>query len=430
MFKSLSNPNYRLWAMGSLVSNVGTWMQRTAQDWLVLTQLTDHNASAVGFVMALQFGPQLLCLPWTGVVADSVDKRKLMLFTQSFMGLLALILAALTLSGAVELWHVYVLAFLQGCTASFDIPARQTYVAELVSKEDLPNAISLNSASFNGARMIGPATAGIVIALAGTGWGFLINALSFAAVLASLLLLKPPKDAALAPAKQKMKGSFTKGLAYVRTRDDLMTYLVMLFFIGTFGLNFPIFIATMATREFNLGASDYGFLSSCLAVGTVAGALLAANRREARAEVLVGGSFAFALASLAAAVMPSSWLFGLMLVFIGVGAITIMTTSMALMQMDTEPAMRGRVMAIRIAVTMGGTPLGAPIAGFVVDHFGPRWSMGLAVGAGLAAGVVGLRHLMRRRSAAVAAPASPSASASGGIVDPHGLTQVDMPGQK
>lgn len=395
MFRSLANRNYALFAIGALVSNIGTWMERTAQDWLVLTELTDHNASAVGLVMALQFGPQLLCLPWTGAVADSFDKRKLTMITQSIMGLLALVLAGLTLSGHIQLWHVCLLAFLHGCTAAFDIPARQTYVSELVSKEELPNAVALNSAFFNAARMVGPAAAGIVIALAGTGWGFLLNALSFGAVLVSLFLLRPRVAPTEARKRLSMRGGFLEGLAYVRARSDLMTWLLMLFFIGTFGLNFPIYVSTMATKVFGLGASDYGFLSSCLAVGTVSGALLAAGRAQATGTVLVAGSLGFGVASLLAALAPTPVLFAVALVACGVSAITVMTTSMALMQLDTEPAMRGRVMSIRIAVTMGGTPVGAPIAGFIVDHFGARWSLGLAVASGLIAGLIGLRHLMR-----------------------------------
>ena len=186
--------NYRLWAGGALVSNIGTWMQRTAQDWLVLTELTDHNASAVGLVMALQFGPQLLLLPWTGTAADRFDRRKLMMFTQSLLGLLAFALGLLTLTGYVQLWHVYVFAFIFGCTAALDMPVRQTFVGDLLKDEDLPNGIALNSTSFNSARMIGPALAGLLIAAVGTGWAFLINGLTYAAVLCSLFLMRPQEQ--------------------------------------------------------------------------------------------------------------------------------------------------------------------------------------------------------------------------------------------
>src|ERR1700742_207554 len=209
-FRSLRNFNYRVWAAGALVSNVGTWMQRTAQDWLVLTQLTHHSALAVGVVMGLQFGPQLLLLPWTGFVADHFNQRKLLLATQATMGVLALALGALTVTGVVQLWHVYVFAFLFGSAAAFDAPVRQTFVAELVGDEDLYNAVALNSTSFNAARMIGPAVSGVLIAAIGTGWAFLLNGASFIAVLMSLALLRAADLHANARAKAG-KGSLTEG---------------------------------------------------------------------------------------------------------------------------------------------------------------------------------------------------------------------------
>ncbi len=189
-FRSLRGFNYRVWVGGTFVSNIGTWVQRTAQDWLVLTQLTHHDASAVGLVMALQFGPQLLLLPWTGFAADHFNQRKLLIATQATMGVLALALGVLTVTGLVQLWHVYVFAFLFGCAAAFDAPVRQTFVAELVGDEDLHNAVALNSTSFNAARMIGPAVSGLTIAAIGTGWAFLINGASFVAVLISLAFLR------------------------------------------------------------------------------------------------------------------------------------------------------------------------------------------------------------------------------------------------
>ena len=206
-FRSLRTYNYRLWAGGALVSNIGTWMQRTAQDWLVLTQLTDHNATAVGIVMALQFGPQVLLLPLTGFAADHFDRRKLLLATQGAMGVLALSLGLLTVSGLVQLWQVYIFAFLLGCVAAFDAPARQTFVSDLVNESELANAVALNSTSFNAARMIGPAVAGMLIAVVGTGWVFLINAVSYIAVIASLRLLRvhdlvPSPPGARAPGGQ------------------------------------------------------------------------------------------------------------------------------------------------------------------------------------------------------------------------------------
>ena len=288
-FRSLANYNYRLWAGGAIVSNVGTWMQRVAQDWLVLTQLTDNSASALGVVMALQFGPQMLMLPLSGFAADFFDRRKLLMVTQAAMGLCALGLGLLTVTGLVQLWHVYVFAFLHGCTAAFDAPARQTFVSDLVGETDLPNAVALNSTSFNAARMVGPALAGLLIAGVGTGWAFLANALSFGGVLFSLMFLRvgdlhpSPAAAARAP------GGFVAGFRYVWNRPDLRAILLMLFLIGTFGMNFSIFISTMAVTVFHAGAGGYGLLASMMAIGTITGALLAAGREKPRIELLLSG---------------------------------------------------------------------------------------------------------------------------------------------
>jgi len=395
-FRSLNNYNYRVWAGGAIVSNVGTWMQRIAQDWLVLTQLTHNNASAVGVVMALQFGPQILMLPWSGFAADFFDRRRLLIATQAAMGAVALALGLLTVSGLVQLWHVYVFAFVHGCAAAFDAPARQTFVSELVGEADLPNAVALNSTSFNAARMIGPAIAGILIATVGSGWAFLINAASFGAVLCSLAFLRV---ADLHPNRRALRspGSFVEGFRYVWKRPDLRAILLMLFLIGTFGLNFPIFISTMAVTVFHAGAGQYGLLTSMMAIGTVAGALLAAGRERPRIELLFTGAAIFGGGCALAAIMPTYWLFGLVLVLIGVSALTITNSTNSLMQLSTEPAMRGRVMAIRLAVALGGTPIGAPIVGWIADRFGPRWALGVAAASGFAAAIVVAHYLMKHR---------------------------------
>ncbi|MEQ5842288.1 MFS transporter [Paraburkholderia acidicola] len=395
VFRSLKSFNYRVWAAGALVSNVGTWMQRTAQDWLVLTQLTHHNASAVGTVMALQFGPQLLLLPWTGYAADHYNQRKLLIATQATMGALALALGLLTVTGIVQLWHVYVFAFLFGCAAAFDAPVRQTFVTELVGDADLPNAVALNSTSFNAARMIGPAASGIVIASVGTGWAFLINGASFLAVLASLSLFRSSELRANARAR-RTPGGFTEGFRYVWSRPDLLAILVMLFLIGTFGLNFPIFISTMAVGVFHADARGYGLLSSMMAIGTVSGALLAAGRDKPRFTSLIIGAAMFGVGCTLAAIAPSYWLFGSALIVIGVAALTFTNTTNSLMQLSTAPAMRGRVMAMRIGIALGGTPIGAPIVGWVADHPGPRWSLGVGAASGFAAALVGIYALTQK----------------------------------
>jgi MFS family permease len=395
-FRSLNGFNYRVWAGGAIVSNVGTWMQRIAQGWLVLTQLTPNNATAMGVVLALQSGPHLLLLPLTGFAADHLDRRKLLLATQAAMGALAFGLGILTITGLVQLWHVYVFAFLLGCVTAFDSPARHTFVAELVGESGLSNAVALNSTSFNAARMIGPAIAGVLIAAVGSGWVFMINGISFAAVLGSLAMLRVGELHPQARAFRK-RGSFAEGFRYVWQRPDLQAILLMLFFIATFGMNFQIFISTMSVKVFHGGASQYGFLTSIMAVGTLAGALLAARREKPHFTLLVGGGAIFAFGCVLAAVAPDAWLFGVALVVIGVSALTFSNSTNSLMQLSTEPAMRGRVMAIRLAVALGCTPIGAPIVGWVADSYGPRWALGLGAISGFAAAIVGIHYLVKYR---------------------------------
>jgi MFS family permease len=378
------------------VSNVGSWMQRTAQDWIVLTELTHHNATAVGIVMGLQFGPQILLLPLTGFAADHLDRRKLLICTQAAMGLLALGLGLLVVTGLVRLWHVYVFAFVLGCAAAFDSPARQTFVSELVEERYLPNAVALNSTSFNAARMIGPAIAGVLIAGVGSGWVFLINALSFVAVLCSLGLLRIDK---LQPSHRavRARGSFAEGFRYVLRRPDLKTILFMLFLVGTFGLNFPIFISTMSVTVFHAGASQYGLLTSMMAAGSVIGALMAASRTKPGIPVLLAGAAIFGFGCAVATLMPSYALFGIVLVVIGMAAQTFTTSTNSIVQTSTEPGMRGRVIAILLAIALGGTPVGAPIVGWIADTFGPRWALGAGAASGLLAAAVAIIYLAKQR---------------------------------
>jgi MFS family permease len=395
-FRSLRTFNYRVWASGAIVSNIGTWMQRTAQDWLVLTELTHHNATSVGIVMSLQFGPQMLLLPLTGYAADHFNRRKLLFATQAAMGTLALGLGILTVTGLVQLWQVYVFAGLLGCVTAFDSPARQTFVSDLVGEADLSNAVALNSTSFNAARMIGPAVAGLLIASVGTGWVFLINALSFVAVLFSLRTLRL-SELNLKPRATRTRGSFVEGFKYVWTRPDLKAALLMLFLIGTFGLNFPIFISTMSVTAFHAGASQYGVLSSTMAIGSVTGALLAARRAKPRMAILLGAAAIFGVSCTVAALMPNYVLFGLALVVVGAATQTFNTSTNSLVQISTDPVMRGRVIAILLAISLGCTPLGAPVVGWVADRFGPRWALGVGAASGFAAAIVGLMYLVKYR---------------------------------
>ncbi|WP_022720167.1 MFS transporter [Rhodopseudomonas sp. B29] len=403
IFRSLRNFNYRLWAGGALVSNVGSGMQRMAQDWLVLTQLTDHSASAVGVVMALQYGPQLALLPWTGSAADHLNQRKLLMATQATMGALALLLGILTVTGVVQLWQVYTLALLEGCAAAFDAPVRQTFVAELVGDEDLPNAVALNSMSFTAGHMAGPAVAGLTIATIGTGWAFISNGISFLAVLISLTALRGSELRSNARAVRN-KGSFVEGLRYVAGRPDLIATLVVLFLIGTFGLNFPIFISTMAVGVLHTDARGFGLLSSILAVGTLTGALIAASRNQVGFNTLLTGAAVFGLGCTFAALAPGYWSFAAALAVMGVAVMTLTNASNGLMQLSTEPSMRGRVMALRIGIALGGTPIGAPTVGWIADHFGPRWALGVGATAGFAAAA--LAALYRARGSANADPES------------------------
>ncbi len=373
-FRSLKQRNYRIWAAGAIVSNVGTWMQRVAQDWLVLTELTHHNAAAVGIIMSLQFGPQFLLLPVTGMAADHLDRRWLLFATQTASGLLALILGVLSITGLVALWHVYLLAFLLGCVSAFDTPARQTFVSDLVGETDLPNAVALNSTSFNAARMIGPAIAGLVIEWVGCGWAFILNALSYLAVLVSLLMLDTHRMHPVSK-PDSSNNRLLDGFRYVGRRADLQLALWMMFFISTFGINFPIFISTMDVDVFHANAQTYGILSSVMAIGSVAGALMAAHRTAPSVRLLALAASGFGASVCLAALMPGLISFGFVLIAVGISTQTFMTSTNSLVQLATESAMRVRVIAILFAIAMGSTPLGAPLMGWIADQFGPRTAM-------------------------------------------------------
>ncbi len=383
-FRSLSNHNYRLYASGAVVSNVGTWMQRVAQDWLVL-QLTNNNGTALGITTGLQFLPILLLSPYAGLIADRFPKRQLLQVTQLMLAVPALALGVLALTGVAESWHVYVLAFVFGIGSAFDAPARQSFVSEIVGPDDLTNAVGLNSASFNLARMIGPALAGVLIAAFGsgvpaTGAVIMLNALSYGAVILSLQRMRE-RDLRPAKRESRHKGMIAEGVRYTLSRPDLMLILTIVFFAGTFGLNFQITSAMMATEVFDKGASEYGLLGTTLAIGSLSGALLAARRVRIRHRLVILAALAFGVAEIAAGVMPSYLTFALWTPVLGLASLTMITSANATFQMSVAPAMRGRVMALYMMVFMGGTPLGAPIIGWVGEMFGARWTL---VGGGLA----------------------------------------------
>jgi len=396
MFRSLRVANYRLWFAGALVSNTGAWMQRTAQDWIVLTELTDQDAAALGVTMALQFGPLLLLMPVSGIMADRFDRRRLLMWTQGLQGALALGLGLLVVTGAAQLWHVYVFALLLGIVTAIDAPARQSFVSDLVRDDDLQNAVALNGLSFHGARLIGPAIAGVLITLVGSGVVFLINAGSFVGVIAALVLIRRASLHAQ-PRLGRGRGAIRDGLRYIGARPDILVVLIGVFLIGTFGFNFPLYISTMANVEFGQDADVFGVLSSVMAAGAVAGSLVAAVRQRARYGVIVGAAAAFGVASALAAISPSVWTFGASLVLVGAASLTMMNTANAYVQTTTEPAMRGRVMAVYLAIFAGGTPIGAPIAGWLANAYGPRWALVLAAASGIVAAAVGVVWLVRSK---------------------------------
>jgi len=391
MFRSFSVFNYRVWFIGALVSNTGAWMQATALSWVVLTELTDNDAAAMGITMALQFAPPLLLVGVTGWVADRFDRRKLLVLTQSLLLLLGVAIGILILVGVMTLPLMYAFALGLGVIAAFDNPARQAFVSDLVSREIASNAVALNAASFNGARMIGPAVAGIVIVAVGTGWVFLVNGVTFLAMIVALLLIRT--DQLVPRVRAPGASRLADGFRYVARRPDLVVTFAMVFIVGAFGMNFPIFASTMAL-EFGQEADGYGLLSSILAIGSLAGALLAARRDRARIRVVIGGTLLFAVAATVSAVMPSYWAYAITLMFTGFAVVTMLTTANGYVQTTTDPALRGRVLALYMAILMGGTPIGAPIVGWVAAEFGPRMAILLGAGAALVAFGIGATWLL------------------------------------
>ncbi|TRW43935.1 MFS transporter [Georgenia yuyongxinii] len=386
-FYSLRYFNYRLWFVGALVANVGTWMQRVAQDWLVLTVLSDDSGFAVGIVTALQFLPVLLLSPVAGVLADRLPRRKLLIGTQAGLGVLAAGLGVMVLTETAELWHVYVFALALGVVSALDGPVRQTFVAEMVPASDLPNAVGLNSTSFNAARLIGPGLAGLLIAAVGPGWVFIINAVSFAATIFSLTLMRTRELHEL-PHAARGKGQVRAGLAYVRRRSDIVVIMVVVGVVGAFGLNFQLTSAVMAREAFGKGAGEYGILGSILAIGSLTGALLAARRKHPRVRLVIGAALAFGVTMGVQAFMPTYELYALLCIPVGLFSLTMMTAANTAVQMSTEPAMRGRVMSLYMMVFLGTTPIGSPVIGWVSEAWGPRWSVGVGAIASILVAVV------------------------------------------
>jgi MFS family permease len=399
-FRSLGYFNYRLWFAGALVSNVGTWMQRVAQDWLVLTVLTNESGVAVGITTSLQFLPFLLFSAWAGVIADRVDQRLLLLITQGGSAALGLGLGVLVLSGNVELWHVYAFAAALGCVSAFDGPARQVFVARLVPTEGLTNAVGLNSTSFNVARLLGPAVAGFLIASVGLGWVFVINGITYVATIAALLLMRNGELVSLDRAVRG-RGQIREGLRYVKRRADVVVIMVIVGSVSMFGLNFQLTSALMARTEFDRGPTEYGILGSVLAIGSVTGALMAAHRKRARVRLVIGAAFGFGVASAVSALMPTFHTYALACIAVGFFALTMLTSANAAIQTTTASALRGRVMALYMVVVLGGTPIGAPIVGWMGETYGARWAIGIGAIASITVSLLALVWATRHWDLAV-----------------------------
>ncbi len=388
-FGSLTVRNYRIYAAGALLSNVGTWLQSTAQAWLVL-ELTG-SGTILGVVVALQLLPSLLLSPLAGVLADRVPKRQLLAWLQLGMALPAAVLGVLAVTGVVEVWQVFVLTFAFGAFRAFEAPARQSFVAEMVPPERLSNAVALNSASFNSGRLVGPALAGVLIAalgsgVAATGWVIVANAVSYGFVFLALRAMNPA-ELLPAPRAEQGRGAVREGLRYVLSRPDLVLLFSTVFFLGSFGMNFAITSALMATEEFGRGAGEFGLLGSVMAIGSLAGALLAARRPAPRLRFIVGAALAFSLVQIASGVMPTYVTYAAVLPLVGLSVLTAVTTANAMIQMSTAPVMRGRVASIYLMVFLGSVPLGAPIIGWLAESFGVRWALvasGVIVGLGVA----------------------------------------------
>jgi len=391
-FRSLRVRNYRLFFFGQLVSLTGTWMQQVGQDWLVL-RLT-NRALPLGITLALQFAPMLVLGAWAGVVADRLDKRRLLLATQAAMASLALVLGVLTATGTIRLWMVYVLALLLGCATAFDMPTRQAFVSEMVGPDRVTNAVGLNSAVFNSARVVGPAVAGVLIAAVGIAPAFLINAASYLAVIAGLLAMDPARLHRLPPV-DRAEGQVRAGLRYVWADPVLRSTIALVAVVGALGLNYRVALPLLARFTFGGDASAYGALASIMAAGAVVGALAAARRGRPSRALLLGSVAVFGLLSVAAAAAPTLIAEAVVLAPLGVASMTFLATANSTLQLASSPEMRGRVMALYGLVFLGSTPVGGLLGGWMAGQFGPRSILLLSGVSSLAA--VGLAALLTRQ---------------------------------
>ena len=400
-FSSLRIRNYRVYAVGSLISNVGTWMQNTAQAWLVLV-LTD-SGTALGITVALQLLPTLLLSPAGGVLADRFPKRTVLRIMQVMMAVPAAVLGVLAVTGVVQTWHVFLIAFVFGIGRALEAPARQSFVAEMVGRHDLGNAVALNSASFNSGRLVGPGVAGLLIAafgagVVGTGWVILINAVSYAAAFIALQMIDTATLRST-PLLAGRRGAIREGIRYVRSRPDLVLVLWCVFFLGGFGMNFQITSALMATDEFDKGAGEYGVLGSILAVGSLAGSLLAARRQRPRLRFIVLAGLCFSVLQIASGLMPTYLTYTAVLPLVGLCVLTMATTANAMIQLTSTPVMRGRVAALYLMVFIGSVPFAAPLTGWIGEEFGARAAL-VSTGAFAGLGIIVVAVWYQLRSSA------------------------------
>ncbi len=398
MFRALGERNYRLFFAGQVLSNSGTWMQRVAQDWLVL-DLSGSSGTALGITTGLQFLPYLLLSLWGGKLADKFDRRRLLMITQALMGLLALVLGLTTLHGSATVYLVYAFAFALGLVSAVDNPTRQAFVHEIVDHKSLHNAISLNSASFNLARLLGPAIAGLMVAAIGSGWVFLVNAVSFGVTIGALMLMR--RRELREQVREEGDVRLMDGFRFVRTRPDLVLVVVIIAGVAAFGLNFQITMALIARQEFGLGAAQFGFMSTSLAVGAICGSLMAARRHRATLRAVVVSGIAFGIVTLVIGLSPNYEFMLVMLPLAGGLAMTFTTSTQSFMQIRSEPWVRGRIMGIFTLMLFGGTPFCAALIGVSADMFGARSGL---VGGGIGsivwtviAVMIYLRHRARTR---------------------------------
>jgi MFS family permease len=368
--RSFRHRNYRILYPANAVSNIGTWAQRIAQDWLVL-ELTNNSGTYLGLVTAIQFLPILLFSLQGGKFADRFNKRKALILTNMLGGASSLVLGILVVTEYVELWHVFLLAGVLGLSNAIDGPVRQSFTTEIVGTDDLPNAVSLNSANFNAGRLIGPAVSGGLIAAFGTGPSFLVNGLSYLFVIAALFQLN--EKTFFRQDQKKSDGNIREGIKYVRSRPDIYVVLLIVLFISTFGLNFQIFNALMATKEFGLGPASFGLMGTFVAIGSFTGAVGSARLERFRStKFVIKGGIVFSVSVIVLSLLPTFTMYMIWLPICGVSALTTLVSANSIVQTSTDPAIRGRVMGLYLLVFMGGTPFGSPLIGVTTELIGIR----------------------------------------------------------